>query len=200
MTFLSCIDCRTTISTQSKSGRCRPCALRARNADPAFNVKRLAALALAMADPAVRARHREGAKRGAAKRMADPVKAEALRDLGRRVGAKNIVHALTPEARAKCAKACRAHHLAWCPEEYWSLNYKLKCNGYRLPDRQRIIGETVAKNAAQAQRAAEAAQPELSPFERQLARVAAGAKLIPAFNPRKIGPERTLGGVTPEII
>lgn len=64
---------------------------------------------------------------------------------------------------------------------------------FRLRKLIHDMGETAARAEFARQLRAEAVQP--STFEQQLARVAAGASLVPSFRPSKVLPQITLGGV-----
>lgn len=132
--------------------------------------------------------------------MADPVKAEQLREIGRIYGAPNGHLGRTPEARAKAAAKTRAAHLSWCPEEYWPLNAKLKRDGYRLADRKRMVAEEIAAVEARAVQTERARIAALTPHERALERLANGARLVAKPDLRRAGPAMTLGGVAPEAM
>ena len=155
--------CGKQISPRTKSGKCAKCAAadpavrakkgklppeqRARraeqarrlSADPAIVEKRSAATAATMSQAKAKAAHAEACARSKHERMKDPEFREKLVQAGREVGSKNIWKASTPEARAKAREAIRRAHLAWCPEEHWELNQKLKRAGYRLEERKQII-------------------------------------------------------------
>lgn len=96
-------------------------------------------MAATVADPAVRARHAQACKAAKVERMKDPAFRAKLVEAGKRVGALNFWHACTPEARDKAREEIRRAHLAWCPEEFWELNERLKRKGYRLAERKAII-------------------------------------------------------------
>ena len=70
-----------------------------------------------------------------------------------------------------------ARKMAWLPDEYLAEYRRLRSR----------VGAAQAKAAILAQ---------MSPFERQLARVAAGARLIDSFMPVKAAYAFTLGGVS----
>lgn len=188
MTGRVCCDCSAVVSVQNKTGRCRPCALRHQNADPEFQARRKARLAIVVADPVAKARHRAGCKRAGAARKADPVMVEVMRENGRRYGAPNL-RCVTPEQRAVAGKTKQARELAWCPREHWGLNQKLKRGGYLLPERKAMIADVVRKE----ERARLAAMTGL---ERQMERLANGAKLVAKFEPRRAEHAFTLGGVS----
>ncbi len=195
-----CSDCSTAIGRRGKTGRCRLCALKAHNRNPEWQANRVAGLAVAMQDAGVRARHRDGCKRGAAKRMADPVKAEVLRELGRTYGPRNAPRLHTADIRGRAGKSVQRFHLAWCPEEHWGLNAKLKANGYRLPDRKRMIGDEIARLARVAGAEETARLAAMTPFERQMERVKNGAQLTTVPDTRPVAHNFTLGGVASGMI
>jgi hypothetical protein len=112
---------------------------------------RTAAVARAMQAPEARQRHKDGCKAGTARRMARPGERERMQQVGHTAGKANFdASRSVPEIAAKRAAAVRAHHLAWCPKEHWPLNQKLKANGYRLPERQKIIADLVASQSPEA--------------------------------------------------
>jgi hypothetical protein len=140
----TCSDCPASITVQSKTGRCRRCATLRSNADPAMIARRVEGNRLRRdTDPASRERHAQGCRDAAVRRMQDPVVAERMRLNGVEFGRWNFWRVQTPAAREKAKAGLRRAHLAWCPEEFWALNRKLKRNGYRLPNRKRIILEQV---------------------------------------------------------
>lgn len=209
----SCATCRQPVAKSNKSGRCGPCAhkdpaVRARkgklspeqrarraeqarklSADPAVVARRAASGKVTLALPSVKARHRAGVKAGRARHLADPAALAKLSARARVAGRQNIHCANTPEARAKAAANLQRSRLAWCPERYWPLNFELRRAGYRLAERKQMVADQIAIDEREA-RAAE------TPFERQMAQVAAGAQIIAKFTPRKADPDFTLGGVS----
>jgi hypothetical protein len=213
MTARTCRSCPTAISPRSRTGRCRTCACndpavrarkgqltpeqRARRAeharslsrDPAIVAKRAAAAKVTHADAEVKARHRAACAKGAARRLADPVKRERMREIGLTYGAANLAAANTPEARAMARSRIRNAHLAWCPEDLWPLNATLKANGYLLAERKEMVAAEVARRERQRIAA-------LSPLERQLERLRAGARLVTVPVRRRGDPTLTLPNTT----
>lgn len=207
----TCIDCGVGISRFSKTGRCHPCAsrapeararkgklspeqrerraaaARALSADPAIIAKRAAKAKETYRRPEVKARHRAACL--AAQERMDPEVRERQRASGRAHGAANLASTRSPESRARAGAAIRRTRMAWCPEAYWPLADRLKRAGIRLDERKRMIAEQIAVD----ERARLAA---MTPFERQLARVAAGAKLVEVTPLRRSDPDYTLGGVS----
>ena len=117
------------------------------SADPEVIARRTIAMTAAHQRPDVKARHKRGCLRAAIRRCADPAAAERMREMGRTVGIANLRKAQSGEVRARAANSIRAAHLAWCPEEYWPLNAKLKAQKVLLPERKAIIAAKVAERA-----------------------------------------------------
>lgn len=165
-----CSDCPSPISRGSKTGRCNPCALRHRNADPVFQAKRIAA---------IRKSYREPAKRAAAAKRIYAFHQAARRDPAKRERLdRNIWIArerLTDPAVLAKMESRRAHAgrkrtetcLAWCPPELRD-EYRHLVRSKRLP-------------AAEAKATILAT---LTPFERQMWAVRNGAGLVSRVIPR----------------
>lgn len=152
--------CGATIHRKNQSGNCRSCSARAAQAarkgtkltpeqiakrvehlrriaaDPDVMARRNAKMAAKRADPEFKRRHAEACRASAARRLSDPKVKAIYQANGRKFGAPNLD---TPESRAKVKATLRAKAMGWCPEEFWSLNAKLKANGYRLEERKEII-------------------------------------------------------------
>lgn len=206
----SCTGCGKSITRKSKKGLCHGCscadpavrakkgqlspeqrarraaAARALSADPAIVAKRSAKGKETFQRPEVRERHHAACM--AAQERMDPAVRERQREAGRNFGKHNLAQTLTPECRKRVGEAIRRARLAWCPEQHWPLNEKLKRTGVRLAERKVMIAEMIA--AQERNRLA-----AMTPFERQLERVAAGAKLIEVRPIRRSEPTMTLGGV-----
>jgi hypothetical protein len=157
--------CGKEISPKTRSGRCLRCAaadpavrakkgkitdeqraqrseaIRKLNDDPVVVAKRNAALAVYNADPAVRARQSETARKTMAWKMQDPAFAAQMRESGRRLQTLNPLN--DPAVRQQSTLRRRRQVLSWCPEEFWDLNFKLKRGGILLDERKRIILEQV---------------------------------------------------------
>lgn len=136
---------------------------------------------------------------------------------------------LSPEKRAEAGRKRSETVLAWCPPE-WRAKYKdLTNRGRKAADAKRIVLDLIAGKpepakyvqqksklawcpehrleeyrrvqkafgAAEARRIIEA---DMSPFDRQLARVRAGAKLVEVRPMRRADPAFTLGGIAPEAM
>lgn len=140
----ACIDCAGPVSIQSKTGRCRVCALRATASDPEMIARRNEIIRRKFQDPQVQARHVAACREAALRSMADPeLRAKRVR-AGLDVGVANFRRAQTPEARERARLTRQRTALAWCPPEFWELNRHLKqSKGLRLADRKRIILEQV---------------------------------------------------------
>jgi hypothetical protein len=110
-------------------------------ADPVLCAKKTALAKATLSDPERKARHRRSCARGAARRLADPVKGAALRQLGHDFGKPNLRLAYSPEAIAKRGKRISDRLMAWCPQEFRLLNGQLKRQGHLLPARKQIIAE-----------------------------------------------------------
>lgn len=126
--------------------------VRARCATPEFRAKASAATTARYADPAARA------KTGAAIRahLQDPEKRARWIERAIENGRASWHKTQTPEASAKRAQTLRAHHLAWCPPEYWDLNRELKSGGFSLDERKAIIIAQAERDRPEAVAAREA--------------------------------------------
>ncbi|WP_419808367.1 hypothetical protein [Sphingomonas sp.] len=200
MTARTCLDCSTTITRHGKSGCCRPCAARRTHADPAFRARLEAASRAAKRSPASRARASEAALRTEAERRGDPAWHAYKVASGRRLRAE---YDASPEAqlrnsamRAAAGRKISDTRHAWCPIEYRPAYRAIRDKDVPAAEARRMVEELIL-----ADRAREAARFAALPLlERQLARVAAGAKVVPTFKPQFAGPSYTLGGVAPEAM
>jgi hypothetical protein len=111
--------------------------MRARCATPEFRENVSAGMKARYTDPAAREKTSAALRRT----FADPVKRAACIDRAIENGRKSWPKTQTPEAAVKRAKTLRAHHLAWCPPEYWNLNRQLKVQGFKLAERKAIIAQ-----------------------------------------------------------
>jgi hypothetical protein len=189
----TCSDCPSPISRQSKTGRCRPCALAVTNADPELKERQRAAVRKYANQPEVRAASRE---RLAKYRENMP---ESDREKRRQIGHSRVALLMSPEVRARSnspeAKAKAGARrtetvLAWCPPAYRDMYRALKKSQRCLAAEARaLVEEAIAADKRRAK-----AQPDT--FERQMARIANGAQLIAAPDFRTGGPEYTLGGIS----
>lgn len=126
--------------------------LRASCSRPEYREKISQRLTARYKDPAARE------KTGKAVRAAltDPVRRAAWIARAIENGKTSWPQTQTPAAAAKRAASLRAHHLAWCPPEYWELNRRLKSSGFPLAERKEIILAQAAHNSPEAVAAREA--------------------------------------------
>jgi hypothetical protein len=189
----TCSDCSSPITRQSKTGRCRVCSLAATNADPELKARQLAAVREYSNRPEVRAASRE---RLAKYRENMP---EADREKRRQRGYEQAATVLlsaeirarsnSPEAKAKAGARRTETVLAWCPPPYRDLYRTLKkSQRYLAAEARALVEEAIAADKRRAK-----ARPDT--FERQMARIAAGAAVMDAPDFRTAGPQFTLGGI-----
>ncbi len=177
----TCSDCPSPVTKASKTGRCRPCAAKANHRDPAFRARLEAGARANAARPEHRAKMKAAARRKHAERAGDPAWEAYKRASGKRLRAQfdasPAAQAANLAKRALVGEKNRMRRLGW------------------LPDRLRRQYESLRTNrgAAEAKRIVMA---ELTPFERQMARIFAGAQLVAAPDFRTGGPEYTLGGIS----
>lgn len=195
----TCFGCGKGITDQSKTGRCRSCNLSASHADPEMNARRMAALTVALRTDEVRARKSNAAKRVWSKpemrekmsmsmkaALADPAKAANHRAASR----ENLRrwHQTTDIDWSAHHKARARATAPWCPADRYDELLKLS-KALGRAEAERVLKEDiVAKERA------------MTPFERQMARVAAGAKLVEVRPLRRADHDFTLGGVAPEAL
>ncbi len=161
---MTCSDCPSPISVQSKTGRCRKCALAATNANPDVQHRKAEANRRKSRDPQWRAGATARLVRAGRRARTDPAFVEVLREAGRR----NLVKAYTPEARAKwyaakpeAGRKKTARYFAWCPPD--------RIEEYRFLTRKKHIAAAEAKRMI---------LETLTPFERQMQRVREGANIV----------------------
>lgn len=171
----TCIECDGPVSTQSKSGRCRPCSRLRLNSDPEIHAKRKQGLARAHADPAVKARKSAASKAATTPELRELRRQNAKRNYHRALGSpQGVASRLTPEARAKQAKTLSLTKLsrAGVPPEYREEYLKLlRDYKYKRADAIRMIHDQMARDN----------KPEpdnRSLFERQMDALLNGARLI----------------------
>lgn len=225
----ACSSCPATLGPKNKSGYCRSCVAKRLNADPAVAELRRAGIARKMAEPEHRAAciarlvernsnltEAERERRREHGRKMAPIITAAARSMSAEIRAAN--------GRKRSATA-----LAWCPPEWRAHYLDLTKRGRRAPEAKRIVLGMIAGRPAPmpyAQQKAKLAwcpevrrdeyrklqkslgsaearriiEADMSPFERQLAKVASGAGLVPAFKPTTTGHAFTLGGVATGMI
>ena len=176
----TCSDCTSPITKASKTGRCRPCAGRHNHRDAAFVARLHAASVVAKRKPEARAKAKASGLRREAERKDDPAWRAYKVAAGKRLRA---MYDSCPEAqaanlakRAAVGEKNRARALGWLPD--------------RLRRQYEYLRTTFG--AAEAKRIT---MQDLTPFERQMARIAGGAQLVDAPDFRTGGPEFTLGGI-----
>lgn len=185
----TCSDCPAPITRQSKTGRCRQCSLAHINASSEIRARQRSAVRAYALQPEVR---RACAARLAAHaaNMSDEERIRR-REQGQHIAATVLqtdrVRALSnsPAAKAKAGAARTNTVLAWCPPAYRD-QYRTLTVSQRLPaaEARRLIEEQIATDRAR-----------MTPFERDMARLAAGAQLVSAPDFRTAGPAFTLGGI-----
>lgn len=156
-----CITCTAQIPEVRER---RAAAVRAANAKPEVRARKRAAAQRIAADPEitarksavmrashqradVKARHKRGCQRAAIARLQDPDARRRMQENGHAHGTANLLLANRPDVIARRGAAIRAAHLAWCPEEYWPLNQRLKRQKVRLPERKAIITRKIEEKA-----------------------------------------------------
>ena len=177
----TCLDCPKPVTRQSKTGRCHSCAARHNHRDPAFVARLQAASAAGKRTPESRAKARESSLRREAERKDDPAWHAYKVATGKRLRA---LYNDSPEAQA----ANRAQRASVGEKN------SRRMLGW-LPDRLRHEYES-ARTMFGAAEAKRIMMTELTPFERQMARIAAGAQLVAAPDTRTGGPAYTLGGIS----
>lgn len=169
-----CADCPKPIQPESK--RCKSCAARHKYRDPAAREKMRQAKLRSLAE--------------------NPEQLAHLKEVGRAQLVK--VH-----ARMQAVGWPKRGISLRVPEDRRAEFDKLR-RRFGSKEALRIILEDIAaqqrrvgSSSAVSPRPAQPARQPMS-FDEQLARVAAGAKLVPTFKYRRPDPEMTLGGVAPE--
>lgn len=202
----TCTGCGATLGPRNTSGNCRTCFNKALAAAPGIKDRQRAGIRRKIdTDPAYRA--------AKATRNLSPESAARRREHGRQMAdtLRACNDGMTAEKRAANGKKRSATMLAWCPPE-WRDHYRgLIKRGRRKPVAQAMTFAAIAEaerraeiDRAEAARLAEkeraAALAAMTPFERQLARVAAGVALIPKPRLRRADPDFTLGGVSAGLL
>jgi hypothetical protein len=200
----TCSDCPGTVGKYSKSGRCKACAMRVMHADPAYAARRDAATRKMNRTPEIRAKRSAALKA----RYADPAARKAMSEAClKRLAENPELAARRKELGAASFRAFHAagtydwvaHHrarvdkrLAWCPADRRD-EYKKLRDEYGAAEARRMVEQDIAASKRRAK-----AEPDT--FERQLARIAAGAAVMAAPDFRTAGPACTLGGVASGMI
>lgn len=176
-----CDECAEPISNVNKTGRCRACALKHMNRDPAFQANRIAALNSCEALKVGSATRREAARKATVTRMSNPAYVEWLRHQMATVVAP-LGH--TPEAEAKrnhkeIGRKRTETLLGWCPPECRDDYRHLVMNkGIKAADAKQIILDQIRTERERVQTAKRRELESLSPFERQERALRNGAQLV----------------------
>jgi aspartokinase len=187
-----CSDCGKPLHAKNTSGLCRAHALAAARRDPAVQQRRVERLAEAKRTPEMRQQSREVRLKLNAERANDPEWQDMMRECGKRLRAALLSD---PKHEAKRKARQRQHQeslLAWCPEEFRDTYRKIR-REVGAAEARRMIKADIAR--AEARRLA-----ALSPLERQLERLQAGAKLTPKFRPKPTEHDFTLGGIASGLL
>jgi hypothetical protein len=182
---LTCSRCPTPISGKGRTDMCSPCATRENRKNPEKEARRLARLRVVHATPEHRERKRVARNRLEAERKDDPAWKACKRASGKRLraayDADPAAQAANQAKRGLVGRKLSNRWLAWCPperrEEYQKFRAKVGA-----PEARRIIEET------------------MTTFERQLARVRAGARVVDKIQLARTSPAFTLGGVASALL
>lgn len=176
----ACVDCSAPISRYAS--RCRQCSNAKVNACPEAARRRKEAIRRRFDDPEVMRLHIVRAKQRLEEWRKTPGAAEAMRRQGqimRAVTARPDVRERWLAGREEAGRRRTETVLGWCPE--------------RLRDEYRRLQKFPNLKAAGARKAIEAM---MTPFERAMMRVRAGAGISERFVPPPTRYDFTLGGVS----
>lgn len=178
--------CGAALGPRNTTGRCRSCGCRR-----------------AWATPEGREKARARSRKAHATMSRDPVQVERRRAWGRHLAANVLsgeawAKSQTAEARRRAGEKNTERMLGWCPAEYRPLYRQLRHQKFSAAEARSLIEREVARTAEAEVAALRAAKP--ATFDEQLAAVAAGAKVVAKFEPRRADPEMTLGGVATGMI
>lgn len=174
--------CRTrnACKAQTPGKHCPGCSLSALHKDPAFREKRAQAFRdRLVSDPAFREKHNAAS----AARLAKWRKTDPGATFMNANSHANLARANTPEGQLKR----RASQLAGIPQDRWD-EYTGLARRMPAAEARRIILADIA--ATERRRLA-----AMTPFERQMDRLANGARLVEKPVLRRVEPNYTLGGV-----
>jgi hypothetical protein len=178
--------CGAKIGRQNKTGRCRSCSWQNITAAPGFEQRRLDGLAIANADPQLKALH--AAHISSFSRRPEERKRKS--EMARRIMHRTVLspqcraRAHSPETVAKRTRARVERILGWCPPEYR--------DHYRHLNQRKKFPAATAR--AMTLEKIEADRNKLSPFERQLDAIRRGAGIIEIHPIRRAEPMRSLVG------
>jgi hypothetical protein len=162
-----CSGCPSPIRDSSTSGLCRSCAARAKYADPTARRVMSEAKKRALADPVKRAR----------------VATTAAHNLSH-------WHKTTDRDWSAHNRAQAARRRSWCPDDKWGDYQALRnMKGMDAASAKAMILDEMARD--ERKRLA-----SMSPFERDMERLANGAGLVATPDFRTAGPAFTLGGIS----
>lgn len=147
--------------------------MKALRADPDHEVKRIAKFRTRFEDPEFRAKY-TGAS---AQRLAAWRACEENKGYLHPNSRANLAMAHTPEFTEKRVRAVRVAFMGWCPEERWA-EYRKLARSVGAPEARRMILADIA--AKERDRLA-----KLSPFERDMERIAKGAGIVEKFTPQR---------------
>ena len=227
---LTCRECPSPLGRGNRSGICRVCCLRRLNTDALVEARRRAGVRQHYADPENIAAAQARGKAMSLNLSPEERQRRRERGLALgRTNLRAANAAMTAETRAENGRKRSATVLAWCPPEWRDKYRDLKQRGRKAAVAKRMVLDLIAgrpvpvpyarqkskldwcppsrrdeyrelQKAVGAVEARRVLEADLTPFERQLARVAAGAKLVmkPVF--RRPDHAFTLGGVSPEAM
>lgn len=152
---------------------CSSCRMKALRADPEMEAKRVATFRARFADPDFKAKHCAAS----AERLAKWRETDEGAAFVKANGKANLVEANSPENTQKRIRAIRAALMGWCPEDRWD-EYRKMARSMPAPEARRIIEADIAAKERARFKA-------LSPFERDMERIANGARIVEQFRPRK---------------
>jgi hypothetical protein len=217
-------SCGAPISATNASGLCRPCVARRNASDPVIRQRQRDGINARMADPVYRAEHIARCVANG-RNISDEVRERRRETGRLKAAALRAANAaIPPETRIENGRKRSDTVLAWCPPE-WRPKYRdLKKRGRPAAEARRIVLDLIAGrpaptlyaqqkaklawcppsrraeydklramfNAAEARRMIEA---DMTPFERKLARIASGARVVEKPVLRRADHDFTLGGV-----
>lgn len=152
--------CGATIGTQGKTGMCRPCAIAANHADPAYRERLRAGQRRFLADDAA-VQARDAARNAGAARYRECMTREQRQKvkahgqwLYRTHASRPEVFARsqTPEARARAAAQCSETVLSWCPLDRRKEYKRLVLRRIAAAEARRIIEADIPGTHEHAQR------------------------------------------------
>lgn len=189
-----CVTCAAPVSEASK-GECRACANRTLQRDPGFVARQAEGARARNTDPQYADARKAKARKAADTRLANPALVAQMREHGRVIGSRNIVHTRSPEVRAKAGKAVSATRLAHITPEYRELYRLHRKAGDSAAEALAKVEQTEAADVAERAKRERMERETMSPFERQMERLNNGARLIEKRPLRSAEPGYTLGGV-----